>query len=44
MREFGRVPVGEADAAVRLGLSDRFRVRRAVDAVYPPLMSGSEDL
>src|SRR6202521_5459661 len=33
MREFGRVPVGEADAAVRLGLADRFRMRRAVDAI-----------
>jgi hypothetical protein len=33
MREFGRVPVGEADAAVRLGLADRLRMRRAVDAV-----------
>src|SRR3984893_13690616 len=33
MREFGRVPVGEADAAVRLGLADRLRRRRAVDTV-----------
>jgi hypothetical protein len=33
LRQRLRVPVGEVDAAVRLGLADALRVRSAVDAV-----------